>query len=403
MRLLFLTETLPYPLDSGGRIKTYYTLQSLESAHEVHCHAFIRDEKQRRHAPGLERVCASVTLHLRPRRWAREASALGRSFATGVPLTVARHFDRGVLGSLQRACREQRFDAAYYDHLSMLEYARRLPLPVIHDAHNVEFELVRRYASTLGVSPARLVAGREWRLLKAYERRRYAACKLVFAVSEHDARVIRALAGPPIDVRVIPISVDAQGRAALGPRPAEPALLYIGGLHWPPNADAVRYFIEAIWPLILRDTPGATLTVVGRDDAAIGSALRRTPGVHVTGYVDDVAPCFERARALVVPLRSGGGMRVKILETLARGLPVISTSIGYEGIDAIPGVHLLAADTPADFAAAVRRAFQDDELVARLALAGRELVLSRYDTAVVGAELRRALEGFPAGPGQQQK
>ena len=126
--------------------------------------------------------------------------------------------------------------------------------------------------------------------------------------------------------------------------------------------------------------------------------LRETPGVRLAGYVDDVSPYFERARALVVPLRSGGGMRVKILETLARGLPVVSTSIGHEGIDAVPGVHLLAADTPAAFAAEVRRAFQDDALVARLARAGRELALDRYDTAVVGAELRRALSGFHGQP-----
>jgi glycosyltransferase involved in cell wall biosynthesis len=402
MRLLFITETIPFPLDSGGRIKTYHTLCSLARGHEVHCHAFIRDPEQRRHTPELERVCASLTLHLRPRSWAREAGALGRSLANGVPLTVARHVDRGVLGSLQRACREQLFDAVYCDHLSMLEYARHLPLPAIHDAHNVEFELIRRYASTLGSSPARLLAGREWRLVKAYERQRYAACHLVLAVSERDARGIRELAGPTVDVRVLPISVDAQGTATLGARPPRPALLYVGGLHWPPNADAVRYFIDEIWPLILRDTPGATLTVVGRDDAPVASALRQTAGVHLAGYVDDVSPYFEQARALVVPLRAGGGMRVKILETLARGLPVVSTSIGYEGIDAVPGVHLLAADSPSDFARETLRVFRDDALVAALARAGRELALRRYDREVVGADLRRVIAEFGAALAAQR-
>ena len=155
-----------------------------------------------------------------------------------------------------------------------------------------------------------------------------------------------------------------------------------------------------IWPLVRRDTPGATLTIVGRDDAPVARVLRHTPGVHLTGYVDDVSPYYERARALVVPLRSGGGMRVKILETLARGLPVISTRIGYEGIDAVPGVHLLAADTPADFAAEVQRAFRDDALLSELARAGRALVLERYDTEVVGAELRQALSGFHVDGGR---
>ena len=396
MRILFLTETIPYPLDSGGRIKTYHTLRSLADHHEIHCHAFIRDPAQRRHAPELERFCATLTLHLRPRSWAGEAVALARSLAGGVPLTVVRHFDRGVLETLERACREQGFDAAYYDHLSMLEYARRLPLPIIHDAHNVEFELIRRHAATLGLSPAKAIAGREWRLVQAYERERYSACRLIFAVSERDAGIIRELAGPSADVRVIPISVDARGTTPLGARPPDPALLYVGGLHWPPNADAVMHFVQDIWPLVRRDTPGATLTIVGRDDAPAARTLRQTPGVQLAGYVDDVSPYYERARALVVPLRSGGGMRVKILETLARGLPVISTSIGYEGIDAVPGVHLLAADTPADFAAAVQRAFHDDALLSGLARAGRELALERYDAEVVGAELRRVISGFQA-------
>ena len=129
MRILFLTETIPFPLDSGGRIKSYHTLQSLAGAHEVHCHAFIRDESQRRHAPELARVCASVTLHARPRSAAGEARAFAHSLASGLPLTVTRHFDRAVLADLQRACRDRRFDAGYFDHLSMLEYARRLPHP----------------------------------------------------------------------------------------------------------------------------------------------------------------------------------------------------------------------------------------------------------------------------------
>ena len=266
----------------------------------------------------------------------------------------------------------------------------------MHDAHNVEHELVRRFAATLGRSPARLLAGREWRLVRAYERDRYAACDLIFAVSENDAHIIRELAGPGADVRVLPISVDAAGTAPLGPRPASPDLLFVGGLHWPPNADAVGHFVDDIWPLVLRDTPAATLTVVGRDDAPAAARLRRTPGVHLTGYVDDVAPYFARARALVVPLRSGGGMRVKILETFARGLPVISTTVGYEGIEAVPDTHLLAADTPADFARAVRLALADDALLVSLADKARQLVLSRYDREVVGADLRRMMGEFGA-------
>ena len=397
MRILFLTETIPYPLDSGGRIKTYHTLRALSGEHDVHCHAFIRSAAEQRHAAALEPYCASLTLHLRPGGPGREAGALARSVATRVPFTVARHFSRDVRAELKRECRARQFHAAYYDHLSMLEYAGSLTLPAVHDAHNIEFELVRRYAATLGRSPVRLLVEREWRLLERYERSRYARCRLIFAVSERDAAGIRALAGGRVDVRVVPIAIDARGMTPLGPRPAAPGVLYVGGLHWPPNADAVSYFVREIWPLIRRETPGATLTVVGRDDVPAGEALRKTEGVRLTGRVEDVEPYFAQARVFVVPLRSGGGMRVKILEALARGLPVVSTTVGYEGIDAIPGEHLLAADDAPSFARQVKRVFDHDGVAASLARAGRDLALERYDAAAAGGRLRRILAEFGAG------
>ncbi|HOQ61047.1 MAG TPA: glycosyltransferase [Vicinamibacterales bacterium] len=391
MRILFLTETIPFPLDSGGRVKTYHTLQSLADEHEIHCHAFIRSAAERRHAGELERHCASLTLHLRPPGPAREAGALALSLATRTPFTVARHYFRGVLRRLVRSCAERRFDAAYYDHLSMLAYARRLGLPAIHDAHNVEYDLVRRHAATLPWSPVRLFVEREWRLLRRYERARYARCGLIFAVSERDAAAIRSLAGGAPEVRVVPISIDARAMAAAGPRPRRPDLLFVGGLHWPPNADAVAHFARDIWPLVRREAPDATLTVVGRADAPVAQALRRIDGIRLAGHVPDVAPYFERARAFVVPLRAGGGMRVKILEALARGLPVVSTAIGVEGIDAAHGVHLLVADDPGSFARAVSQVVGNDGLAAELAAAGRRLVLERYDRSVVGEKLRRDL------------
>jgi len=397
MRILFLTETIPYPLDSGGRIKTYHTLRALAGGHEIHCHAFIRSAAERRHAAALEPSCASLTLHLRPGGPGREAGALALSVAKRVPFTVARHFHRRVAARLERECRARQFHAAYCDHLSMLEYAASLPLPVIHDAHNVEFELVRRYAASLGRSPVRLFAEREWRLLKRYERARYARCRLILAVSERDARGIRDLARGDVDVRVVPIAIDAGGMAPLGPRPAAPGVLYVGGLHWPPNADAVSYFIREVWPLVRRETPGATLTVVGRDDVPAAEALRKTEGVRLTGRVEDVEPYFAQARVFVVPLRSGGGMRVKILEALARGLPVVSTTVGYEGIDAVPGVHLLAADDAPVFARQVKRVFDHDDLADSLARAGRTLALERYDATAIGDRLRGILAEFEAG------
>jgi glycosyltransferase involved in cell wall biosynthesis len=397
MRLLFLTETIPFPLDSGGRIKTYHTLRILSSEYEVHCHALVRDERHLRFERDLAGYCASLTLHPVPRSRMREVGCFAWSQATRVPFVIRRHFHRGVLEHIRSACRRYDFDAVYCDHLSMLEYGRRLALPIIVDAHNVEFQIVRRHAATLGWSLTRAFAELEWRRLKKYERQWYPSCRLVFSVSEIDARVIRTVAGNRVPVVVVPIAVDAYAAPQAKTLAADPEILFVGGLHWPPNADAVTYFVQQILPTVRKAIPDARLTVVGRADEPVRRRLGMVPGVRCIGHVDDVEPHFQGSRIMVVPIRSGSGMRVKVLDALARGLPTVSTTVGCEGIDVDAGVHLLVADEPADFAAQVIRLLTDAALARSLADAGRLLVLRAYDTSVVAARILDALRTIQAG------
>lgn len=390
MRVLFLTETIPFPLDTGGRIKTYHTIRALSREHQVDTHAFIREERQRRFQGDLEACCRSVTLHMKPRSPLGEAWALASGWGTDVPFLVHRHFDRGVMRQLHALAATNGYDAVYCDHLSMLEYGRRLKLPIIYDAHNVEFEIIRRHASTLGYAPMRIFAEAEWRMLRRYERRMFAACELIYSVSEVDAREIREMSGGTVPISVVPIAVDATAASLATPAAAGRELLFVGGMHWPPNADAVAYFVKDIFPLVRQRLPDVRLTVVGKSGAA-QQALAATDGVTFTGYVDDIEPLFQRSRAMVVPLRAGSGMRVKILDALARGMPIVTTSVGCEGIDVVPGTHLLAADTPVTFAEQVVRVLTDDRLAVALSREGRELARNTYDAAVVG---RRTLDAL---------
>jgi polysaccharide biosynthesis protein PslH len=391
MRLLLLTETIPFPLDTGGRIKTYHTLRILSREHEVHCHAFIREEKQRGFEQDLKSCCHSITLHMKARSPLSEAWSLATGYATGTPFLVRRHFDRGVFAELRTLVRRDAFDAVYCDHLSMLEYGRRLNLPIIFDAHNVEFEIIRRHAATLPASAMRAFAEVEWRMLRRYERALYPRCSLIYSVSDVDAQSIRGLSGIRVPVAVVPISVDVQGVARAMPTDVGRELLFVGGLHWPPNADAVSYFIEDILPLVRSQLPDVHLTVVGRTDETLQRRLRTAGGVTFAGHVPDVEPFFRRSRAMIVPLRSGSGMRVKILDALARGMPTVTTSVGCEGIDATSGTHLLIADTPVAFAAEVVRLLTDDDLAASLSTRSRELAQSKYDESVVGRQTLAAL------------
>jgi glycosyltransferase involved in cell wall biosynthesis len=402
MRILLLTETIPYPFDSGGRIKTYHTLRMLACEHDVHCHAFIRRSEQRAFLPRLEEVCASVTLDLLPRTPWRELAYATRSVLVGIPYLVLRHLAPASLEAVKELC-GRGFDLVYADHLSMMEYARHLDLPIVYDAHNVEYAILRRYADPRRVTLLQPFLAREWRRLREYERVACRRAALVCAVSENDANAIRELAGKSTDVRVIPIAVDADAAQPLLRLTAEPRLLFVGGLHWPPNLDAILHFARDVWPLVRRAVPAAQVTIVGRDDVAAARRLRQTPGFTLAGYVDDVAPHFERSRVMVVPLRAGSGMRVKILDAFARGLPVVSTPTGHEGIDVEPGRHLLSAAEPQAFASEVVRVLGDDRLAGSLAAEARRLVEARYNVPVVGRSLLEALGSVQLGPRDGQR
>jgi glycosyltransferase involved in cell wall biosynthesis len=400
MRILFITETVPYPLDSGGRIKTFHTLRMLASAHEVRLHAFIRDEAQRAHRPALEALGVPTTLHLVPRSILREAWFAARSLV-GAPYSVGRHFDGAVHRRVAAEAAAWRPDLVYCDHLSMGEYARRLGVPIVYDAHNVEYAILQRFAGTRPDPLTRAAAAVEWRRVRAYEAELCRQSCLVFVVSDVDRQALTELSGAGVPFVEVPIAVDAAGTSPVATLTRAPRLLFLGGLHWPPNADALLTFVRDMWPRVLASRPDATLTSVGRDDHPSAAECRAAPGVRLTGWVPEIDPFVHESRLLVVPMRAGSGMRVKILEAMARGLPVVSTSVGCEGIGVEPGRHLLLADTPDAFADAVLRVLSDDDLAATLARHARALVLERYDVAAVRSSVLHAIDGVRplSGPG----
>jgi len=289
----------------------------------------------------------------------------------------------------------------YCDHLSMAEYARRLPVPFAYDAHNVEYAILQRFAGTRRDPVSRAAAAVEWRRVREYEAEVCRRSRLVFVVSDVDGAVLSTHAGPGVRFCTVPIAVDASGVAAVDTLTTAPNLMFLGGLHWPPNADAMATFVRTMWPRVRAAVPAATLTSVGRDDSPVAAECRAAPGVTVTGWVPDIAPYVQQSRVLVVPMRAGSGMRVKILEAMARGVPVVSTSVGCEGIEVESGRHLLIADEPEAFADAVVRVLRDHALAASLSRAARALVLERYDVGAVSAKVLRALDELRLSPRTQ--
>jgi glycosyltransferase involved in cell wall biosynthesis len=282
---------------------------------------------------------------------------------------------------VDRLALETDFDIAHADQMNMAQYAARVPGALkILDAHNALWLLYKRLWRTMESGPRKWLLGRDYRLLKRYEGRVCREFDAVLAVSGEDKIALEEAAGRSLDATVVPIAIDVD-EVKVVQRDAEPRhILHIGTMYWPPNVDAVTWFVQKIYPLIREQRPDAQFDVVGsRPPTELLTFNGTGQGINVTGYVEDPTPYQQRAAVMIVPLLAGGGMRVKILNALAEGIPVVSTTLGCEGIKVTPGHDILVGDTPEAFAAQVLQVLGDPGLGRQLAANGRRLAQEMYD------------------------
>jgi len=380
MKVLLLTQVLPYPPDSGPKVKTWNVLKYLAQRHEVTLVSFVRGD-QSDDIAHLEKYCHAVHTIPMERGKLRDGLAMTRSLLSGQPWMMVRD-DRIIMRRLvDRLASETRFDIVHADQLNMAQYAARVPgARKILDAHNALWLLYKRLWWTMKPGPQKWLLGRDWRLLQRYEGHVCRDFDAVLAVSEEDKAALEEAAGRSLDVTVIPIAIDTD-EVTVVEREADPNhILHIGTMYWPPNIDAVNWAVYEVYPLIRQQRPDVQFDVVGARPPAELLALNETGlGINVTGYVENPTPYQQRAAVMVVPVRAGGGMRVKILNGLAEGIPIVSTTLGCEGISVTDGEDILIADEPDDFAAAVLRVLGDHGLAQRLSRNGRRLAETTYD------------------------
>lgn len=380
MRVLLLTQVLPYPPDSGPKIKTYNVIKYLAKRHLVTLVSFVRGD-QSGHVRSLKQYCQAVHTVPMERGAVRDAWYVGLSFLTKQPFMMLRDDRKAMRGLVDRLGAEKPFDVVHADQLNMAQYAERVSGAFkILDTHNALWLLYRRLWQTMPPGPRKLLLSRDWRLLKAYEGRLVCQFDAVLAVSREDTAALQEAAGQPRDIVVIPIAVDTE-EATVIQREAEAShILHIGTMYWPPNIDAVNWFVHCVYPIIRQQRPDVQFDVIGSRPPAELLALNDAGlGINVAGYVKDPTSFQRQAAVTVVPLLAGGGMRVKILNALAEGIPIVSTTLGCEGIEVTPGQDILVGDTPEAFAAKVLQVLNDSGLGRQLAANGRSLVEEKYD------------------------
>jgi len=381
MKILLLTQVLPYPPDSGPKVKTWNVLKYLAQHHQVTLVSFVRGD-QSAEVAHLQSVCAAVHTVPMQRGALRDGYYMLRSFLSGQPFLMQRDDRAAMRRLIDRLAADQQFDIVHADQLNMAQFAGRVTgAAKVLDAHNALWLLYKRLWQTMGGGPKKWLLNRDWQLLKQYEGRICREFDAVLAVSREDTAALEEAAGGPLNnVTVIPIAIDTDEIAPVARHANAGHILHIGTMFWPPNVDGILWFLQEVLPLIRAERPDVVFDVVGsRPPQEIVAYGQNGSGVNVTGYVEDPAPYYQSAGVMVVPLRAGGGMRVKILNALSQELPMVSTTIGCEGIAVEPDRHLLVADTPHDFAQATLRLLNDPSLARQLGQNGRQLIQSTYD------------------------
>ena len=401
--ILILTPQFPYPPQQGTTIRNYNLIARLARRHRVHLLSF-GDPAHSRGTP-LDALCADIQVVPYPPRRTM-AQRLKGMVLSSLPDMAQRLPSAQFRAALAATLEREHPDVVEVEGIELAQYLLQAarwrgegvrPL-LVFDDHNAEYVLQQRAFETDIRQPRRWAGAAysfvQWRRLRSYERRVCLAADRLVVVSEADAQAVRQL-DPRLQPVVVPNGVDMEHYTAPvsplpeGKGPGVEDLVFTAKMDFRPNVDAVLWFVEEVLPLIRQESPQTRFWAVGKDPHPRLAYLAENPAVVLTGWVEDVRPYIAGAGVYVVPLRIGGGTRLKVLEAMAMGKAIVSTTLGCEGFDLVPDQDLVVADAPPDFAAAVLALLRDPVRRERIGRAARRFAGSRYDWQTIVPRLEQ--------------
>lgn len=390
MRILVVSWWWPYPADNGAKLRIYNLLKVLSQQHHVTLLSFAQEgEATPEHIAHMEIFCADVDVVPRPTYRPKSIKAQ-MGFFSKWPRHLVDVYSEDMAVRVQHVAHHERAEVLVACELQSMRYLEVEPhVPRVLEEIEIQgfHDAVANARTPVHRARAKLTLDKMQNALRKLMEQGV----LLTVVSEKERTLFQKIK-PDARIEVIPNGVDTQILTYKSDGYTPFSLIYNGAVTYSANEDAVRYFARDVLPLIRQKFPETTFSITGKTSSVDVSDLQAQPGVNFTGYLDDIGAAVRASHAVVVSLRQGGGTRLKILEAMALGTPVISTRKGAEGIDAKDGEHLLLADTSTELAAAVTRLFMEDGLRTRLALQARALVESQYDWQVIGARLSQVLE-----------
>jgi glycosyltransferase involved in cell wall biosynthesis len=376
VKVLVVDEEVPFPLNTGKRIRTWNLLRRLKDRHEI---TYLSWGKGEAPVDGDGVRFVNLGQELPAMKGPGFYASLLTNLLSPLPYSVQRHAADAMREAVRTLVAKEMFDLIHCEWTPYVEAVRDVmhDCPSVLSAHNVEARIWERYLKTETNPFKKEYIRIQHRKFDRFEREAARACAHVVAVSHKDASVFSSYGCPKVSV--VPNGVDEAYFYVRKDPVQERSMVFTGSMDWRPNQDGIAYFLNDIFPLIQKSLPDVTFTIVGRNPPAWLTELGKTlKGVLVTGTVDDVRPYIAGSTLYIVPLRVGGGSRLKILEALAMNKVVLSTTIGAEGLHLENGQHLLLRDDDQAFADAAVEALRAPERFDSLACQGRERVMELY-------------------------
>ncbi len=404
--ILVVAPYLPLPANFGGAIRIYQLVKALSATNSVILLAPFRGDAFDEIVQ-LGQICdvtaVPVSATVREPASRRKRMAQFRSLAGSRPSIVRTSSSMKFQAVMDRLFQTRFIDLVQYEFPQMSIFRPSVPVPSIIDAHNIEYRLLQSMVTSSHSGLRTWFNAIEFARMRQFERQSWRQSTLNIATSTNDAGVIELATGQ--EVPVVPNGVDANALSKVAAvRQTPNSILFTGAMRHGPNAEGAIWFAREVLPLIKQQIPAATFTVAGADPPPAVKALTAN-GVKVTGTVEDIHQYLGKTQLTVVPLHAGSGTRLKILEAFAARRPVVSTSLGAEGLDVVDGNHLLIANSAREFALAVTHLLEHPAQADALAAAGQKLARERYDWTLIASELEKAqtiaMTRFYAGEDEQ--
>lgn len=395
MKILFLTPYVPYPLNNGGLIRVHHILVNLGAKHDVT--AICMEPDNDAQAQGIKVIedkgikIETVPVANSQKKELKRIYQL-LSLASSKPYQYKQYHSRAMQSAITKHLEEGDYDLLLVEFSQMGYYDLNTDIPRFVDQHNVEYEIMHRTFETEKSPLRKLLAYSEWKKFHKQEIQNCEKFTACLTTSQRDAEILQQRS-PGMECHVIPNGVDSEFFKSANTEIDPNMVLFTGTISYYPNTEGILWFYKNIWPLIKEKNPAATFCIAGKSPPPeVQSIADADPSVTVTGMVDDMRDYYNKAAVVVVPLRVGGGTRLKILEGMSMSKAIVSTSVGAEGIDHSDGSDILLKDTPQEFSDAVVEVMTDSTLRQKLEKGGRTLVEAKYDWRAVTDKLSDVFE-----------